>query len=109
MTSMCARKGLVHFGTTSVARITGRDLLKRCARVPIGCMGVTRTHYASLLFALVEHILEHNLRAQSDEPPCSIEALAAHANFAVQAIWMELQDLVHAVDEMTTKTPQEAQ
>lgn len=25
-----------------------------------------------------------------------------------KAIWLELQDAVHAVDEMTTKTPQEA-
>ena len=55
------------------------------------------------------HILEHDPRARSNKPPCSITALATHANFTVQAIWMELQDLVHAVDEMTTKTPQEAQ
>jgi hypothetical protein len=26
----------------------------------------------------------------------------------MQAIWMELQDTVHAVDAMTTKTPEEA-
>lgn len=26
----------------------------------------------------------------------------------LQAIWMELQETVHAVDAMTTKTPQEA-
>ena len=27
----------------------------------------------------------------------------------VQAIWLELQDTVHAVDAMTTKTPSEAE
>jgi hypothetical protein len=29
-------------------------------------------------------------------------------SFLLQAIWLELSDAVHAVDAMTTKTPQEA-
>ncbi len=37
----------------------------------------------------------------------SITALPTHCP-RTQAIWLELQEAVHAVDAMTTKTPEEA-
>jgi len=40
-------------------------------------------------------------------PVDGVDVVAAGVLMHLQAIWLELQDAVHAVDAMTTRTPEE--